>query len=175
MKGVRCSAVIIVAVWLMMGGSQIFAGPGEKPRMPEKLLQLRKKSAILAVHLAAQGLGGQCVLVADQKKRIRLIRAFIDPIRFYRDHSGYFYVYNYNCINIAHATQKNLVGKDLSDYQDEKGKFVIRELAKAAREGRGFVEYYWAKPGAEGEHLKIGYVEPIPGTNYFIGAGVYLD
>ena len=175
MQGVRCGAVLLTTVWVLTGSIPIFAGPEPKPRMPEKLLQLRKKTAALAVHLAAQGLGGQCVLVADQKKRIRLIRAFIDPIRFYRHHSGYFYVYNYDCVNIAHATQKDLEGKDLSDYQDEKGKFVIRELAKAARKGGGFVEYHWVKPGGEGEHLKIGYVEPIPGTNYFIGTGVYLD
>ncbi len=175
MKGVRSSAVILATVWLVMGGISIFAGPGTDSHLPEKLLQLRKKTAVLAVHLAAQGLGGQCALAADPEKRIRLIRSFIDLIRFYRDDSGYFYVYNYDCVNIAHATQKNLVGKDLSDYQDEKGKFVIRELAQAARKGGEFVEYYWAKPGAKGEHLKIGYVEPIPGTDYFIGAGVYLD
>jgi len=174
-KGIRSSAVILAILWLVIGGIPIFAGPEDNPRMREKFLQPRKKTAVLVVHLAAQGLGGQYALVADQEKRIRLIRSFIDPIRFYPDDSGYFYVYNYDCINIAHATQKNLEGKNLSDYRDEKGKFVIRELAKAARQGGGFVEYYWARPGAEGEHLKIGYVEPIPGTDYFIGTGVYLD
>ena len=175
MKAVRSSAIVLAVVWLTMVSIPVLAGPGTEPRMPEEFLKPRKKTAILAVHLAAQGLGGQCAAVTDQRKWIRLIRAFIEPIRFYPDNSGYFYVYNYNCVNIAHATQKKLVGKDLSDFQDEKGKFVIRELVKAARRGGGFVEYYWIKPGAEGEHLKIGYVEPIPGTNYFIGTGVYLD
>jgi signal transduction histidine kinase len=175
MRVVRSSAVVLTTAWLAMASIPVFAGPGEESVMPEKILKIRKKAAVLAVNLAAQGLGGQCAAVADQKKWIRLIRAFIDPIRFYPDGSGYFYVYNYNCVNIAHATQKNLVGKDLSDFKDEKGKFVIRELVKAARKGGGFVEYYWIKPGAEGEHLKIGYVEPIPGTNCFIGTGVYLD
>lgn len=175
MKVIRSSAAVLAIVWLVMGSISIFAGPGEEPVMPEKILKIRKKAAILAVNLAAQGLGGQCALISNQKKWIRLIRAFVDPIRFYPDRSGYFYVYNYNCVNIAHATQKNLVGKDLSDFKDEKGKFVIRELVKAARGGGGFVEYYWIKPGVDGEHLKIGYVEPIPGTNYFIGTGVYLD
>lgn len=174
MRVIRRSVVVLATI-LAMGSIPVIAGQGAGPGMPEKVLDLRKKTAVLAVHLAAQGLGGQCAAVADQNKRIRLIRAFIEPIRFYPDGSGYFYVYNYNCVNIAHATQKNLVGKDLSDYQDGKGKFVIRDLAKAARRGGEFVEYYWVKPGSEGEHLKIGYVEPIQGTDYFIGAGVYLD
>ncbi len=175
MRVVRSGTVVLAAVLLVMGSIPVFAGPAAAMVMPERILKPRKKAAVLAVHLAAQGLGGQCAATADQKIWIKLIRAFIDPIRFYPDDSGYFYVYNYNCINIAHATQKNLVGKDLSDFKDEKGKFVIRELVKAARQGGGFVEYYWIKPGEEGQHLKIGYVEPIPGTNYFIGTGVYLD
>jgi signal transduction histidine kinase len=53
---------------------------------------------------------------------------------------------------------------------------VIRLLSDAARNGGGFVEYYWVNPAATagGEQKKIGYVEPIPGTNYFIGTGVYI-
>jgi len=47
-------------------------------------------------------------------------------------------------------------------------------LQKQPKKGGGFVEYYWVKPGIKGEHKKIGYVEPIPNTEYFIGTGVYL-
>ena len=110
-----------------------------------------------------------------KKDRIELIRAFITPIRFYPDKSGYFYVYDTDCVNIAHAVQKDLQGKNLYDYQDIKGKFVIRELAAKAKEGGGFVEYHWVRPNSEGEHKKIGYVELIPGTDYFIGDGVYSN
>ena len=104
-----------------------------------------------------------------------MIRAFIAPIRFYPDKSGYFYVYDFNCINIAHATQKNLPGKNLKNHQDTRKNFVIRELCAAAKKGGGFVEYYWVKPGEKGEHRKLGYVEAIPNTPYFIGTGVYLE
>ncbi|HUU40637.1 MAG TPA: cache domain-containing protein [Desulfatiglandales bacterium] len=113
--------------------------------------------------------------IKDENGRINLIRSFIGPIRFYPDKSGYFYVYNYDCVNTAHATQDELVGKNLQEYKDCKGKFVIRELAEAARQGGGFVDYFWVKPGLKGEHKKIGYVEPIPNTEYFIGTGVYVE
>ncbi|VBB47387.1 putative cache sensor protein [uncultured Desulfatiglans sp.] len=131
------------------------------------------QGAVIAVHCAAEGLGALCRGQEDPGQRIDLIRHFIEPIRFYPDRSGYFYVYDLDCRNIAHATQKDLVGKNLYDYQDAKGKYVIRELAEAARVGGGFVTYHWIKPGSEGEKLKLGYVEPIPGTEYFIGTGVY--
>jgi len=132
-----------------------------------------KDMAVTSTHVAASGLGGILKDVTEVKQRIALIRSFIDPIRFYDDHSGYFYVYDYHCVNIAHATQKDLQGKNLTDYKDSKGKFVIRELAAAAKKGGGFVEYYWVKPGEKGEKKKIGYVAPIPQTDYFIGTGVY--
>ena len=137
-------------------------------------LERNKDIAQINLHSTATRLGEDLKNIKGEKKRINLIRSFIDPIRFYPDKSGYFYVYDYNCVNMAHATQKQLVEKDLRNYRDCKGKFVIRELAEAAKKGGGFVEYYWVKPGIKGEHKKIGYVEPIPNTEYFIGTGVYL-
>lgn len=131
------------------------------------------RGAVIAVHCAAEGLGALCRAQEDPAQRIASIRTYIEPIRFYPDRSGYFYVYDFDCRNIAHATQKDLVGRNLYNYQDTKGKYVIRELAEAARKGGGFVTYHWIKPGSEGEKLKLGYVEPIPGTDYFIGTGMY--
>ncbi len=133
-----------------------------------------KDVGVTSVRIAATGLGSIIKNIKIEQYRIRLIREFIDPVRFYADKSGYFYVYNYKCVNIAHATQKDLQGKNLYDYKDSRGKMVIRELSDAARKGGGFVEYYWVKPGETGEKKKLGYVEPIPGTDYFIGTGIYL-
>jgi signal transduction histidine kinase len=44
-----------------------------------------------------------------------------------------------------------------------------------AQSGGGFLEFYWKKAGETEEKLKIGYVEMIPGTNYWIGSGFYLE
>jgi signal transduction histidine kinase len=133
-----------------------------------------KEIAKTMVRGTAAGLGESLNGIKAEKDRIDLIRAFISPIRFYPDKSGYFYVYDFNCKNIAHATQKDLQGKNLYDYKDGKGNFVIRNLSDAAKKGGGFVEFYWKKPGSKVEFKKLGYVEPIPGTDYFIGSGVYL-
>jgi signal transduction histidine kinase len=144
------------------------------PAAEKASVECYKEAALTITHGVAVGLGEVLKTVKGERERINLIRAFIGPVRFYPDQSGYFYVYNFACVNIAHATQKDLVGKDLSDYKDGKGKYVIRELSAAAKKGGGFVEYFWVKPGAQGEVRKLGYVEPIPGTDYFIGTGVYL-
>ena len=135
----------------------------------------QKNTAVAVVHSAATGIAASIKNISSEEEQISFIRSFIAPIRFYPDDSGYFYVYNYDCVNIAHATEPELQGQSLYDYQDTHGSYVIRELSAAAQQGGGFVEYYWQKPGEEGEKLKIGYVEPIPNSDYFIGSGVYLD
>lgn len=138
-------------------------------------LDSEKQTAQAVVHSAAVGLGGILAGYDDESAGIQIIRDYIEGVRFYPDQSGYFYVYNFACVNIAHATQKNLVGQNLYDYQDSRGNYVIRLLSAAAQGGGGFVEYYWVSPSdiTGAEQQKIGYVEPIPGTDYFIGTGVY--
>ncbi|MDP8202232.1 MAG: cache domain-containing protein, partial [Candidatus Tenebribacter burtonii] len=107
--------------------------------------------AKIAVHNTAVGLGAVIQNMDVNLDQIKLMQEFITPIRFYPNETGYFYIYNYDCVNVAHATQKDLQGKDLTNFQDEKGKFVIQELSAAAKNGGGYVEYYWVKPGETAE------------------------
>lgn len=134
----------------------------------------QKQEAVAAVHVAAVGLGAVLRDIPETEARLEIIRQFIDPVRFFADGSGYFYVYAFDCINVAHATQKDLIGKNLFEHKDSRGKLDIQALSAAAKKEGGFVEYYWVKPGSEGEFRKLGYVEPIPGTDYFIGTGIYV-
>lgn len=133
------------------------------------------RMAAATIHVAAVGLGEMLKGVTDENQRVELVRKFIDPIRFFTDQSGYFYVYYYNCVNLAHAIDKTLPGKDLTEYKDMKGNFVIQMLSAEAKKGGGFVTFYWPHPQTKVEQRKIGYVEPIPGTDYFIGTGYYPD
>ena len=152
------------------------AGCGSSPGSANNL-ESEKQTAQAVVHSSAAGLGAVLKNYPSETDRINFIRAYIDPVRFYPDQSGYFYVYNLDCVNIAHATQKDLQGQNLYNYQDSRGTYVIRLLSAAAKSGGGFVEYYWKNPAvaSQEEQKKIGYVEPIPGTDYFIGTGVYLN
>jgi len=161
---------ILVVLVVVIMSSALQAGEQKM-----KVLEIHKEMAIQAVHNMAVGISNYFITVQDSTKRVEFLRNFLNPIRFYDDDSGYFYVYDFNCNNISHAVQKNLQGKNLYDYQDPKGKYVIRELAEIAKNGGGFLEYYWNDPRTSTQQPKIGYVEPIKGTNYFIGDGVYLE
>ena len=134
-----------------------------------------KRVAATAVHTAATGLGAILKDVSDENQQIKIIQEFIEPIRFYDDQSGYFYVYNYDCVNVAHAINKSLVGQDLTNHKDMKGMLDIQALRDAAKAGGGYVTFYWPHPQTKIEQKKIGYVEPIPDTIFFIGTGYYPD
>lgn len=166
---------ILFILSIFMTGTVSCANANAPTTSAMNLEESNKRVAQYTVHVAAVGLGETLKNISDENQRIQTIRNFIDPIRFYNDKSGYFYVYYYNCVNVAHAIDKTLLGKDLTDYKDMRGTFVIRELSAAAKNGGGFVTFYWPHPQTKEEQRKIGYVEPIPGTDYFIGTGFYPD
>jgi signal transduction histidine kinase len=128
-----------------------------------------------ATRAMATGIGGVLAnYCTDSIDGIDFCRKFVDHIRFFDDQSGYFFIYDFNRINIAFPTQKYLQGEDLSDYQDSRGNYVIRDLAEIASSyGEGYYEYYWNNPINSQEEKKLSFVMKIPGINYFIGAGFY--
>jgi signal transduction histidine kinase len=148
---------------------------GSSTGLDDDELAQNKAIAEAYVHSYAVLIGEAVLEMEDDSVKIAFIRRAIDPISFYPDSSGYFFVYDFDGTNIAHARQKDLQGQDLWDYQDTRGTYVIRDLSAMAQSGGGYVEYWWIKPGETGEKRKLGYVEAIPNTSYFIGSGVYLE
>jgi len=109
----------------------------------------------------------------DPEEIANLIRLMLGKNLYEQDNSGYFFVYK-GTVNVAFPVKQENQGKDLGDLKDTNGVYVIRELEKQARNGGGYVEYIWPKPGA-GETPKISYAEMIPGLDMWLGTGVYID
>ncbi|MCP4118429.1 MAG: HAMP domain-containing protein [Desulfobacteraceae bacterium] len=126
-----------------------------------------------SVHTIATALSKALEGVGDNDEKIDVMRRIVYPVRFEADESGYFFIYS-KTVNVVHPIKKQLEGKDLGHLVDKNGVRSIRELYKNATRGGGFVEFMWNKPGA-GDILKLGYSEMIPGTEFWIGTGVYLD
>lgn len=137
------------------------------------MLEDQKAKIQVASHTAALAVGHAIEGVENKEERVEIIRKLIDDIRFEEDKSGYFFVYE-GTVNVALPPKKSIHGKDLKDTKDVNGVYLVRELNDAAKKGGGFVTYTWDKPGS-GDTLKLGYAEMIPGTQMWIGTGVYLD
>lgn len=88
---------------------------------------------------------------------------------------GYFFVYDYNGINIAHPRKPQLEGKNLFDFQDDNGKYLIRELIDKAKLGGGYTRYLWDKPSGGKSVEKLGYSLGLEKWQWMIGTGLYID
>jgi methyl-accepting chemotaxis protein len=89
---------------------------------------------------------------------------------------GYFWINDTGPKMIMHPVKPALDGTDLTAIKDPMGTALFVEFAKkATKDGAGFVEYYWPKPGNEKPVAKISYVKFIPVWDWVIGSGLYID
>jgi cytochrome c len=93
----------------------------------------------------------------------------------------YVFVMDFDATHLTHPLRPELVGKKVMGFKDSNGKFVVKEFIDVAKTtGEGWVEYMYPKPAElkkpEKERIlskKISYVYRVPGTDMFVGAGVW--
>lgn len=129
------------------------------------------------VHSAAVGLASLAVTARSRAVDASVIRTYVHAVTFLPDSSGYFFCYDRtNNFCVAHWKNRDWEGTDKSAYQDSRGTYVIQELSKLARsaDAKGFLVYYWNNPTSGREERKLGYIEVIPGTDLYLGSGIYI-
>jgi methyl-accepting chemotaxis protein len=88
----------------------------------------------------------------------------------------YFWVNDMTPRMVMHPAKPELNGKDLSGMADPNGKHLFVEFVETVkRDGAGFVDYMWPKPGSEDPVAKISYVKGFAPWGWVIGSGIYLD
>ena len=93
-----------------------------------------------------------------------------------QDGTGYIFIYDFDGTNLSDPLRLDNKGKDLYDFQDADGVYVIRELISVSQKTEGgFVEYMWKKPVTEVPTAKISYAKAFKPWKWMIGTGVYLD
>lgn len=172
--------LIILAVFILFGVMTFFAiQNGNKARdmgvkiTGEVMLADQKAKVQVATHSMAVSIGAAIENISDRDAQVELIRKMVDKIRFEEDESGYYFVYQ-STTNVALPTKKELQGKDLGGAKDKNNVYYVKKLNDAAQNGGGFVSYVFDKPGV-GEVGKLAYSELIPGTDMWIGTGIYID
>jgi len=99
-------------------------------------------------------------------------KAITGKSKAFHDRDLYPFVYDLNGVNVAHGTKPELVGKNLIDFKDQNGKFLIREMIERVNDaGGGWVNYRWTSPSTNNIEDKSAYVEKM--GQYFVGVGVY--
>lgn len=74
-----------------------------------------------------------------------------------------------------HPINPKLEGINMIASKDSKGSLFISEQIAIVNgpSGQGWMEYWWVKPGEKEASPKTSFVKKVPGTKYFIGAGLF--
>ena len=108
--------------------------------------------------------------VEAQEKAKEILR----NLEFGKD--GYFFVYDYTGVNVAHPKKPQLEGKKLWNLQDSSGIYLIRSLIEEAKKPEGgYTNYIWDKPSENREVGKIGYSMGLDDWRWMVGTGLYID
>ncbi len=142
-------------------------------KLSDVMIQGHKEKLQVAVHSMAVGLGSLVSGIEGQSAKLDAIKLATKDIRFEEDQSGYFFVYKGTTAVSVPAKTSN-EGKDLASVKDKDGVYFVRDLHEGAKAGGRFLVWTFPKPNA-GEQPKLGYSEMIPGTDFWIGTGVYID
>ena len=136
----------------------------------EKLRNLVEVAHGVVVHYEKMARDGQ--MSQDNAKAAAL--AALRHMRY--EGSEYFWVNDMAPKMLMHPVKPELEGKDMSAMKDPDGKLLFMEfVATVNKDGKGFVDYYWPKPGEEKPVAKISYVMGFAPWGWVIGSGIYLD
>ena len=117
-------------------------------------------------------------LYVDETAEVKKRQA-LEEIRNFRLADGnYFWVNDTRPAMLMHPTRPELEGRYLGDFTDQAGTKVFESMTEVARKnGQGFVEYLWTKPGGEigREYPKLSFVKYFQPWNLIVGMGVYTD
>jgi methyl-accepting chemotaxis protein len=111
--------------------------------------------------------------VTEAEARRRALEA-LRNLRY--DGQEYFWVNDMQPRMVMHPVSPKLEGKELAAIADPEGLHPFVAMVDVVRDhGAGFVRYHWPKPGSDQPVEKISYVTGVPGWNWVLGSGAYLD
>ena len=111
--------------------------------------------------------------LSEEALKYRL-KSIVDATRY--GQTGYFWINDTDSVIVTHPINPALNNKNMYEYKDKGGKQIFKEFSDVAKkDGEGFVDYVWPKPGFEAPQLKVSFVKLFKPYNWVIGTGEYVD
>ena len=106
-----------------------------------------------------------------QKQALAVIRS----MRF--GETGYLAVINTEAVVVMNPAAPQTDGKNMSDFKDANGTYLYRDIVAVGKSetGKGFVRYYFPRPGQKVAEPKLSRVAAYKPWNWNIVVGVYMD
>jgi methyl-accepting chemotaxis protein len=156
--------VILAAIWLTTERSRIMQAKKDNSRN----LVETAWSVVAQYHALAQE--GKLKQEDAQKHAMELV----GMMRYEKD--NYLWINDFHPRMVMHPTKPELNGADLTNFKDPDGKALFVEMADTVRKnGAGFVDYMWPRPGSDKPVPKLSYVKGFESWGWLIGTGIYMD
>ncbi len=101
----------------------------------------------------------------------------IEHLRYGYEFKDYFWITDQQPRLVMHPYSKELIGRDLTNYEDVEGKRIFLEMSKmASQQGDGFIDYTWKKRDTDLYNVpKLSFIKKFDPWGWVVGTGVYLD
>jgi methyl-accepting chemotaxis protein len=112
-------------------------------------------------------------LTEDEAKRLAR-----DNLRKSRYNNGadYFFIYDFNGVNLMHAAKPEREGQSFIDSKDPNGKPYIKEwIDLLKRDGSAYIDYLFPKAGSKEPIPKVSYAKVFEPWGWWLGTGVYVE
>jgi len=120
----------------------------------------------------AKCLAKKAVEYLKENGKQKAIEEFSNEEGEFVDASFYVFAYNIDGVMVAHPYRSDLIGKNLLDKTDSKGKLFRKEIIETAKkDGSGWVDYYYVNPETGREMQKSTYFEKA--DDLVICCGIY--
>lgn len=108
----------------------------------------------------------------DQGKN--LAKTLVRELKY--DKSGYFWIDDYEGVNVCFPGHTGEEGKSRIDNKDVNGTFFIKEIIENGRKSEGgFTDYWFPKPGETQANRKRSFSKSFEPYRWVIGTGNYVD
>jgi len=106
-----------------------------------------------------------------------LIKDALRPIQF-KNETTYIFIANTNGVDILFPVAPELEGKNIINFQDEYGNYIVQEEINIAKtKGEGFAISYWKHPRIDTSvaQKKLSYIKLFEPFNWYIGTGEFFS
>ena len=101
----------------------------------------------------------------------------VQALRYGNSRKDYFWIIDMSPKMISHPYKPELVGKDLTNYQDQAHrKLFLESVNLVKKSGSGFISYMWQwKDQPQRVEQKLSYVKGFKPWGWILGTGIYLE